>query len=226
MRNMKHIGRHGDRKVAIVYKTVPDQDHMALVVYTESMNMGMHDTMMKVIESIEGQAENELADVLFRNLFSDGRKMLETLHREGMLKKVEARQIIVTPNAKSSINLGELNDILKEMASGEKAANKLANLDKNSGLVDPTKSNRVVESPSSPTGALDDNTLAQQQLAQAKRMENEAKNLIAESKLLTKEAYKLDSSLKPKVKKTATAKKAVKAKKTPIAKKTSAKTKA
>ena len=216
MRNMKHIGRHGDRKVAIVYKTVPDQDHMALIVYTETMNAGMHDAMMKVIESKEAQNENELADVLFRNLFSDGRQMLTTLHREGMIKKVEARQIIVTPNAKSSVNLGELNDILKEMAKGEDASNRLANLDKNSGLVDPTRANPL-ESPSA-TGALDDNTLAQQQLAQAKRMENEAKNLIAESKLLTKEAYKLDASLKPKRKPVA--------KKTPIAKKTSAKTKA
>ena len=221
---MKHIGRHGDRKVAIVYKTVPDQDHMALIVYTETMNAGMHDAMMKVIESKEAQNENELADVLFRNLFSDGRQMLTTLHREGMIKKVEARQIIVTPNAKSSVNLGELNDILKEMAKGEDASNRLANLDKNSGLVDPTRANPL-ESPSA-TGVLDNNTLAKQQLAQAKRMENEAKNLVAESKLLTKEAYKLDASLKPKVKKTATAKKAVKAKKTPIAKKTSAKTKA
>ena len=215
---MKHIGRHGDRKVAIVYKTVPDQDHMALVVYTETMNMGMHDAMMKVIESKEGQAENELADVLFRNLFTDGRKMLETLHREGMLKKVEARQIIVTPNAKSSVNLGELNEILAEMATGKDAADRLANLDKNAGLVDPT--NKVqVESPSN--GVLNDNTLAQQQIAQATRMENEAKSLIAESKLLLKAAYKLDSSLKPKTK----AKKVAK-KKTPSVKKTTSKTKA
>ena len=213
---MKHIGRHGERKVAIVYKTVPDQDHMALVVSTETMNMGMHDSMMKVIESKEGQAENELADVLFRNLFADGRKMLETLHREGMLKKVEARQIIVTPNAKSSVNLGELNEILKEMATGKEASDRLANLDTNSGLVDPSK--RVVESPSN--SALDDNTLAQQQLAQAIRMENEAKSLIAESKLLTKAAYKLDSSLKPKTK----AKKVAK-KKTPSVKKTATKVK-
>jgi hypothetical protein len=219
---MKHIGRHGERKVAIVYKTVPDQDHMALVVYTETMNMGMHDSMMKVIESKEGQAENELADVLFRNLFTDGRKMLETLHREGMLKKVEARQIIVTPNAKSSVNLGELNDILKEMATGKEASDRLANLDKNTGLVDPTA--RVVESPST-TGALDDNALAQQQMAQATRMENEAKSLIAESKLLLKEAYKLDSSLKPKAKKTPTKKKKAVAKKTPSTKKTVAKAK-
>jgi len=218
MLHMKHIGRHGDRKVAIVYKTVPDQDHMALVVYTETMNMGMHDAMMKVIESKEGQAENELADVLFRNLFTDGRKMLETLHREGMLKKVEAKQIIVTPNAKSSVNLGELNEILAEMATGKDAADRLANLDKNAGLVDPT--NKVqVESPSN--GVLNDNTLAQQQIAQATRMENEAKSLIAESKLLLKAAYKLDSSLKPKTK----AKKVAK-KKTPSVKKTTSKTKA
>ncbi len=220
---MKHIGRHGDRKVAIVYKTVPNEDHMALVVYTETMQAGMHDALMKVLESLPAQNENEFADVLFRNVFSDGRPMLQTLHAEGMLKKVEARQILVTPNAKSSVNLHELNTILKEMASGKDASDRLAELDKNAGLIDPRE--KKVESSSS-TGVLDDSTLAQQQLAQANRMETESKAMLAESKRLVKEAHKLDPSLKPKVKKTATAKKAVKAKKTPIAKKTSAKTKA
>jgi hypothetical protein len=223
MKNMKHIGRHGDRKVAIVYKTVPNEDHMALVVYTETMQAGMHDTLMKVLESLPAQNENEFADVLFRNVFSDGRPMLQTLHAEGMLKKVEARQILVTPNAKSSVNLHELNTILKEMASGKDASDRLAELDKNAGLIDPRE--KKVESSSS-TGVLDDSTLAQQQLAQANRMETESKAMLAESKRLVKEAHKLDPSLKPKVKKTATAKKAVKAKKTPIAKKTSTKTKA
>ena len=220
---MKHIGRHGDRKVAIVYKTVPNEDHMALVVYTETMQAGMHDALMKVLESLPAQNENEFADVLFRNVFSDGRPMLQTLHAEGMLKKVEARQILVTPNAKSSVNLHELNTILKEMASGKDASDRLAELDKNAGLVDPRE--QKAKSTSS-TGVLDDSTLAQQQLAQANRMEAESKAMLAESKRLVKEAHKLDASLKPKVKKTATAKKAVKAKKTPIAKKTSAKTKA
>jgi len=220
---MKHIGRHGDRKVAIVYKTVPNEDHMALVVYTETMQSGMHDALMKVLESLPAQNENEFADVLFRNVFSDGRPMLQTLHAEGMLKKVEARQILVTPNAKSSVNLHELNTILKEMASGKDASDRLAELDKNAGLIDPRE--KKVESSSS-TGVLDDSTLAQQQLAQANRMETESKAMLAESKRLVKEAHKLDPSLKPKVKKTATAKKAVKAKKTPIAKKTSTKTKA
>lgn len=221
--NMKHIGRHGDKKVAIIYKTVPDQDHMALVVYTETMPMAMHDSMMGVIQSAEGQAENELADVLFRNLFNDGRPMLETLHREGMIKKVEARQVIVTPNAKSSVNLGELNDILKEMASGEEAASKLAELDANAGMVDPTHT-----APN--TGVLDNTTLAKQQLDQAKKMMLESKALLEESKRLEKEAYKLDASLKPKkpqAKKKAAAKKIPsKAKKATTTKKTTKKTKA
>jgi hypothetical protein len=220
MKNMKHIGRHGDRKVAIIYKTVPNEEHMALVVYTETMRVGMHDALMKVLESLPAQKENEFADVLFRNVFSDGRPMLQTLHIEGMLKKVEARQIIVTPNAKSSVNLHELNTILKEMASGKDASDRLADLDKNAGLVDPRA--QKVESSSS-TSVLDDATLARQQLAQAQRMENDAKALVAESKLLLKEAYKLDASLKPKAKKTAKKKAA---KKTPSVKKNTSKAKA
>jgi hypothetical protein len=193
---------------------------MALVVYTETMRVGMHDALMKVLESLPAQKENEFADVLFRNVFSDGRPMLQTLHIEGMLKKVEARQIIVTPNAKSSVNLHELNTILKEMASGKDASDRLADLDKNAGLVDPRA--QKVESSSS-TSVLDDATLARQQLAQAQRMENDAKTLVAESKLLLKEAYKLDASLKPKAKKTAKKKAA---KKTPSVKKNTSKAKA
>lgn len=213
---MKHIGRHGDRKVAIVYKKIPDQDHMALVVYTESLGANMHDALMKAIESKEGQAENELSDILFRNLFPDGRKMLETLHSEGKIKKVESKQIIVTPDAKNSIKLDELNRILAQIESGGKAEEELANLDKNSGLVDPREQRMQSE-------ALQDSTIAKQNLDQAVRMENESKELLAESKRLIKEAYKLDSSLKPKAKKKVVKKKV--AKKTPISKKTSTTTK-
>ena len=208
---MKHIGRHGDRKVAIVYKTIPDQNHMALVVYTESLGANMHDALMKAIESKEGQAENELSDILFRSLFPDGRKMLETLHSEGKIKKVESKQIIVTPDAKNSIKLDELNRILAQIESGGKAEEELANLDKNSGLVDPREQRMQSE-------ALQDSTIAKQTLDQAVRMENESKALLAESKRLVKEAYKLDSSLKPKAKKKVV-------KKTPISKKTTTTTK-
>ena len=38
----KHIGKHGDRKVAVVFKEVPDEDHMSLVIYTEVLQSAMH----------------------------------------------------------------------------------------------------------------------------------------------------------------------------------------
>jgi len=186
---MKHVGRHGDRKVAIVYKTVPDQDHMALVVYTESMGVAMHNALMKSIESPEGQAANELAEVLHRNLFSDGRMMLETIHKEGMLKKAECKQIIVMPDAKNSVRLDELNRILAEIESGEDAAAELANLDKNRGLVHP-RAKLTSET-------LNDSSTAQQMLTEATTIESKSKSLLAESKRLKEKAYEMDESLRP-----------------------------
>ena len=63
---IKHVGKHNQRKVAIVYKTIPDETHMALVVYTDSLPSMIHDEAMKVLESEVGQNAKELADALFR----------------------------------------------------------------------------------------------------------------------------------------------------------------
>ena len=196
--------------MAVVYRTVPDQEHMALILYTESLPMSMHDSIMEAIESPEGQESNSLADVLFRKLLKDGRPILETVYRESMLKKVECKQIIVTPNASSHIRLDELNKILAEMESGDEARQKLENLDANAGFVDPTgnttTNNATTEQPN---GVLGDDMIAKQRLTQAINMEAESKSLLAESKLLKAEAYRLDESLKPKraVKKKAAVKK-------------------
>lgn len=186
---LKHIGKVNDRKVAVVYKTIPDQDHMALVLYTESLPRNIHDDVMKAIESPEGQEANDLSEVLFRKLLSDGRPILETIHREGMLKKIECKQVIITPNASSHVRLDELNKLITEMESGDDAKAKLADLDANAGLVDPSNKTSSV---------LDDSAIAKQQLDQATKMEAESKSLLAESKRLKAEAYKMDASLKPK----------------------------
>ena len=200
---MKHIGKINNKKVAVVYKTVPDQEHMALVLYTETIPRNIHDDIMSAIESPEGQEANELADVLIRKLLSDGRPILETVHSEGMLKKVECKQVIITPNASSHIRLDELNRLVAEMESGDEAKNKLADLDANAGLVDPNSKASTV---------LGDSTIAKQQLDQATKMEAESKSLLAESKRLKVEAYKLDDSLKPKRGRKPSVKKKAKAK--------------
>lgn len=191
---IKHIGKHGDRRVAVVYRQVPDETHMALVVYPDVLPKTFHDSIMKVIESKTGQEAKELADVLFRTLLPDGRPILQTLHRENMMKKVQTNQIVITPNASSHVRLDELNKIFDGLDTGSDASKKMAKLDANSGLVDP----RNAAITNAGNGVLDDATIAADMIAQSTRMAAEAASLIAESKRLETEAQQLNPALKPK----------------------------
>jgi hypothetical protein len=211
---LKHIGRHGDRKVAVVFKQIPGDEHMCLVIYPDLLPMHIHDPIMKVLESPVGQAAEELADVLHRNLLPDGRNMLETLHGERIMKRIQAEQVILTPNASSTVRLSELNDILNQMKQGADAVRKMAELDQNSGLVDPSvkraaerqfKEEQLLRqqpssyaAPQAPVdGVLDDRTLANNMVSQAKRMELEAQSLIKEAARMKKEAEQMSPSAKP-----------------------------
>ena len=211
---IKHEGKHNQKRVAIVYRTVPDEDHMALVVYSESLPMMVHDEVMKVIESEIGQNSKELADALFRTTMADGTNCLTTLHKGGWLKKVPCNQVIVTPTAKSTCRLDELNNLLKKIEDGGDAAATLADIDANRGIrgvlqegrelgqpaIDPTRT-----SASDTSGVLTDDVLAEQRTAQADKMEAEAKSLLAEAKRLKQEATQLSQ---PKAKNVGKTKKA------------------
>jgi hypothetical protein len=199
---IKHIGKHGDRKVAIVFREVPGEEHMALVVYPETLPIAFHDAIMKVIESPVGQQADNLGDALFRSLLSDGRPMLQTLHVEGMIKKVQAKQVTVTPGGNSTVNLDEMNGIIRKMKMGEDAIREMAELDANKGYTGKARRRddygREVGAPvpqrmaevagSDAAKALDDAHLAQDRMKQAQRMEAEARGLLAESQRLKAEA--------------------------------------
>lgn len=207
---LKHIGRHGDRKVAILFREVPNEDHMCLVCYPETLPTHIHDSIMKTLESDVGQQATNLADALHRNLLPDGRPQLEALHKEGMIKKVPSAQVIVTPTPASSVKLDELNKIIREMEQGEEAIKRLQELDDATGFVDPAVKRKaeaefkraqerkaqglepVVPPTQATDGALDDRALASNMLAQAKRMEAEAQGLIAEAARMKKEAEKMN----------------------------------
>ena len=201
---LKHVGRHGEKKVVVAYNTVPGEDHMALVIYSDSLPSMLHDEVMKVIESPAGQTAKSLADALFRNIMPDGNNTLGALHKGGFLKKVQTKQVILKPNAKSSVRLDELNDILKKMEAGQEAVDAMAKIDAGRGYADPSKNvgrelgepKKVAESAVNTSGVLTDADLANQRLDQATKMELQAKTLLAEAKRLKEEA----SSLAPKTK--------------------------
>jgi hypothetical protein len=195
---LRHVGKHGDRKVAIVFREIPGEPHMCLVTYTELLNQNMHDPMMKCIESDIGQNSENLADALNRSHTKDGRFILQVLHGEGLLKKVNTEQIVMTPQPGVKIKLNELNVMLDEMKKGEDATKRLAEIDKSLGMQSPNEVARRMrgdtQAPSVTASgdALSDNILAQRLRDQAAKMNSEAKGLMAEAERLLKEATEMD----------------------------------
>jgi hypothetical protein len=163
---------------------------------------------------------------------ADGRNALEVLHKEGFIKKVPTSQILITPTAKSSVRLDELNNMLDEMEKGQEAVDRLAEIDRQAGMVPQkrvregrevgmppnnasvSRTNQDVDATASAAayikGALTDEDLAADRLSQAANMQKQAEQLLAEAKRLTEEAQKLSPA---KNVKTTRAKKATTAKK-------------
>ena len=94
---IKHVGKHGDRKVLVLYRQVPGEDHMCLVIYPDTLHAHWQDSIQKALESDIAQQSEELADALHRTFLPDGRPILETLHQERMIKKLRTADVIVTP---------------------------------------------------------------------------------------------------------------------------------
>ena len=199
----RHVGKHGDRKVAVIFREVPGEPHMCLVTYTETINKNIHDSLIRCIESDIGQSSENLADALNRSYTQDGRPILQVLHIEGQLKKVNTEVIVMTPAPNTRIKLNDLNKILDEMKLGEDAVKRMAELDNSRGLQDPAdvarrmRGNKDVKS-TPPKGlqasgdALGDAAIAQNLRQQAAKMDAEAKGLLAESARLHKEAAALE----------------------------------
>jgi len=210
MNFLKHVGKHGDRKVCVLFRQVPGDDHMCLVIYPEVLPAPWHDAIMKVLESEMGQQAEQFADALHRSLLPDGRPILETLHIERMIKKVRTADVVITPRANAKIRLDELNTMLNEMKTGEEAIKRLAENDNARGMVGPEvkraaeaayKKGREqawgqTETAQAPAdGALSDRALAENMLAQARKMEAEANGLIAEAARMKKDAERMDPTV-------------------------------
>jgi len=208
---IKHIGVHtssNNRKVVLLFREVPDEPHMCLVTYPETLPRAYHDEIMRVLETPHGQESKSFSDVLFRTVMKDGSNCLETLHRNGFIHKVACNQIKVTPNSQSSIMLDELNRILNEMEKGEQAQKELADIKENrtSKKTSADKPREIKTTSSDINGAdslaatgngiLTDRDLAQQRIQQAERMRADANRLLTEAEILIKEAADLDPTLK------------------------------
>jgi len=220
---IKHVGKQGDRKVNILFREVPGEEHMCLCIYPETLHAHWQDAVQKVLESDVGQSAEQFADALHRNFLPDGRAILQTLHEERMIKKLRTSDVIVTPNGAASIRLDELNKMLNEMKQGEDAVKRMAQNDASRGLVEPgvkrkaeaefkegqmAKQQAQQNYMTPPTltagqdGALSDRDIAANMLAQAKAMELNAKQMVAEAARMKKDAERMDPTVNAKNAKT------------------------
>ena len=214
---IKHVGRMGDRKLCVLFRQVPGEDHMCLIIHPEVLPAHWQDAIQKVIESDIGQTADELANAMHRSLLPDGRPILETLHNERMIKKVRTSDVIMTPTTNSSIRLDELNKMLNEMKQGDEAIKRMAQNDASRGMVEPGvkraaeaayKKDRAEKADpnyvappvlkAGQEGALTDRDIAANMLAQAKAMEINAKQMVAEAARMKKDAERMDPTVNAK----------------------------
>jgi hypothetical protein len=201
---IKHVGRQGDKKVVVVFREVPEEEHMALVVYPDQLQQNLHDDLMNAIQSVKGQEAKDLGNALHGITGTNGRTILNTIHSERFMKKVRTQDILMIPQPNNpGIRLDELNKIIRDLDTGADAAAQLADMDANAGLADPQKKAKGIAAAAAATGStgvLTDEAIAQNLVQQAEQMKAQMATLEAEAARLMEEAQSLNPSLKPKAK--------------------------
>ena len=116
MATLKHVGRmtNSKERVLVAFRTLPGESDQALVVPVSSLSSDQHDSIMKLVETTQAQSAFEFGEIMFKNTFSDGKKMLQILSAKGILQKVPTDQVTMTPDTKETIQLSELNKLIAE----------------------------------------------------------------------------------------------------------------
>jgi len=179
MSEVKHLGRFKDTKevVGVVYRVLPSDPEHALVVPTSSLDADEHTRLMDLIHSAASQTSYELAEAMARAPLGDGSIMLARFHVKGLMKKVKANEIEMTPNQFTTISLDALN-----AAIAQQKGLKIAELALTPGNETPANTqarqivNPVIESVKNET-VMTDEQLAAKLRSDADRLYKEAARL-------------------------------------------------
>jgi hypothetical protein len=113
---LKHIGRTKNTgvKLLVVFRTLPGESNMALVLPVANLSDSYHDSIMTLVETEQAQDAFEFGEIMFTRTFSDGRPMLQALQADGRLQKVPTDTIIMTPTTQDQVELSQLNILIAE----------------------------------------------------------------------------------------------------------------
>jgi Mg/Co/Ni transporter MgtE len=184
MAALKHVGkiRKTGAKVVVVFRTLPDDPHHALVLGVNSLSDMYHNSMMQLLEDGQGQQANEFGEAMSTRFFPDGRQMLTAMHGEGRLQKIATVDIDMTPTTTSVISLDKLNELIAEQ-QGVKLADLAKDKPKTPAPKETSKAEKIAakQAVAAPVvasnGPLTDEDLARQLRSQADAMFKEAQTL-------------------------------------------------
>jgi hypothetical protein len=113
---LKHIGRTKNTgvKLLVVFRTLPGESNMALVLPVSNLSDSYHDSIMTLVETDQAQDAFEFGEIMFTRTFPDGRPMLQALQADGRLQKIPTDTIIMTPTTQDQVDLSQLNILIAE----------------------------------------------------------------------------------------------------------------
>ena len=200
MRSLKHIGRiqNTGAKVLVVFRTLPGESNMALVLPVAQLPDQYHDSIMTLVETDQAQEAFEFGEMMHIRPFPDGRPMLRAMQADNRLIKVPTDSVMMTPTTNDTVLLANLNTLIAEQknctvddlctfVAGAPAEVKEATPAVDSDIPAPVRAQATSDA------ALTDKDLAKSYRSQADAMYKEAARL-------RKEAEDLDPTVK-KVKK-------------------------
>ena len=191
MKNLKHVGKikNTGSKVLVVFRTLPGESNMALVVQTSPLPDQYHNAIIDLVDQDVAQDAWEFGEILFTRPFPDGRPMLQALQADNRMLKVATDSIIMTPTPNSEIPLHELNSFIAEQKNC--AIDDLYTFTKGAPIKkEPaTKVQDAISVAASTNEVLTDHDIARNFRSQADAMYKEAARL-------RKEAEELDPTVK------------------------------
>jgi len=189
---MKHVGVYGEKPCVVVFRALPEEPSNALICVSDGLEGALHDDVMSVVDSPEGQSANEISEVFFRRRLSDGENMLEALHSRNKLLKVPVDMVKLTPLPNQQVDLAEINKQLANIESGSNPALKTE------AALNPVAESQVAEVP---PVADDDNSpegIAKGLIAQSELIEADANAMLVDAASKLAQAYEMAPALKPK----------------------------
>lgn len=189
---MKHVGQYGGNPCVVVFREIPNEPENCLIVVSSTLDDRDHDDLMETVSSAEAQASGDVSQVMARRQMTNGEQLLNFLHFNKKLQKVPVSMVTLNPTPSQSVSLAEVNAEIKKITNDPVAP-----------VTDPThlrEDNPATSqvNPSEAPAEVPAENPAQGLLLQAELMEQDAENLLAESKAKRQEAYDIDPSLKPK----------------------------